>query len=341
MKWTFFPVFSFMMGSGCQSFRYAAGGKPHHGETHFYNNYDNSPKPSFLKWQWERFTTSHAPEPPFSPEIVKTDSEFLRQNHKVNTLTWIGHASVFLQLDGVNILLDPVFSERVSPLSFLGPKRQVPLPFELQALPAVDAVLISHNHYDHLDLPTLKEIAKQNGNKTRFFVPLGDKSLLNSEGIQNVYEADWWDKVAVQDLSITFVPSQHWSQRTFFDRNKSLWGGWHISSSRLKLLFTGDTGYSKDFKDIYNKFGSIDVAIIPLGSYEPRWFMKLFHVNPDEALRVAEDLHAKLSIGVHWGTFHLSDEPLDAPPRDLEKAKERAQTKREFRLLKHGEILNL
>lgn len=332
-----------MVNSGCQSFKYFDPAKSHHGRNQFYNNYDNSPKPSFWKWQWERLTTSEPPEPPFHPEIEKTDTDFLRRNQNENTLTWIGHASTFLQIDGVNFFMDPVFSERISPLSFLGPKRKAQIPFQIAALPPIDVVMISHNHYDHLDLPTLREIAQRPGNKTLFLVPLGDQELLKSEGIQNVKELDWWERIPVKNLTVTFIPSQHWSQRSFFDHNKSLWGGWHVSSLHLKLLYTGDTGYSKDFEDIRNKMGDVDVVIIPLGSYEPRWFMKQYHVNPEEALKIHQDLHAKLSIGVHWGTFRLSDELMAAPPKDLKEALEKAKSHHsgDFRTLKHGETIKL
>lgn len=330
MKWTLFPLFSFVMGSGCQSF-----------QKQFFNNYDNSPKPSVLKWQWERLTTSKPPEPPFNPEVIKTDTEFLRRNRTHNTLTWIGHASVFLQIKNINILLDPVFSERISPVHFFGPKRQAPLPFQLDDLPPIDLVLISHNHYDHLDLPTLKKIANKPGKKTLFLVPRGDQALLNSEGIKNVNELDWWKEITIENLKLTFVPSQHWSQRTLFNRNKSLWGGWHISSPQLKVLYTGDTGYSKDFQDIHKKLGDVDVALIPLGSYEPRWFMKTYHINPEEAVKIHNDLQAKLSIGIHWGTFRLSDEPMMAPPKDLEKALKKINHKGHFQTIKPGEVINL
>lgn len=343
MKWTLLPIFSFMMGSGCQSFRYEDPAKAHHGKSQFYNNYDNSPKPSVWKWYWERLTTRNPPEPSFNPEVVKTDTEYLRRNRTENTLTWIGHASIFLQSDGVNILMDPVFSQRISPVSFLGPQRKVQLPFQLVDLPPIDVVMVSHNHYDHLDLPTLKEIAQRPGNKTLFLVPLGNQALLNSEGIENVKELDWWEQVTIRNLTVTFIPSQHWSQRTLFDYKKSLWGGWYVSSPQQKILYTGDTGYSKDFQDIHKKLGDVDVALIPLGSYEPRWFMKTYHVNPEEALMIHQDLHAKLSIGVHWGTFRLSDEPMDAPPLDLNKALEKMKSHHsgDFRVMKHGEIIKL
>lgn len=340
MKWILISLWILMLIIGCQNFPYYDPAVPHHGKSEFYNNYDNSPKPSFWKWQWERLTTSDPPEPPFNPEIIKTDLKFLLENKTKTTLTWIGHASALLQINGINILLDPVFSDRISPLGFLAPERQTPVPFQISEMPPIDVVLISHNHYDHLDLPTLETIAKKENGKVLFLVPLGDQNLLNSKGILNVKELDWWQQIRVKDSVITFIPSQHWSQRTPFNFNKSLWGGWHISISDFKFLYTGDTGYSKDFTDIHDKLGSVDLAMIPIGCYEPRWFMEKYHVNPEEAVRIHQDLHAKQSIGVHWGTFRLSDEPLAQPPMDLGKAILKLKLPAEaFRLLKHGETM--
>lgn len=341
MKRTLIAVAGLLIFSGCQTYRYYDPNKPHHGKDQFYNNYDNSPKASFWKWQWERLTQARPEEPPFHPEVLKTDTAYLRNNRSDTTLTWIGHATSLLQVDGVNILMDPVFSERVSPVSFAGPKCEVALPFPLTELPSVDVVLVSHNHYDHLDLPTLKELARRN-KETRFLVALGDAELLKSEGIENVKEMDWWDQEHIKNVTITFTPSQHWSQRWVFNPNKSLWGGWHMQTPAFKALYTGDTGYSKDFTDIHERLGDVDLALIPIGAYEPRWFMKKQHVNPEEALQIHKDLHAKLSIGVHWGTFRLSDEAMAAPALDLQKAVEKdTALPGVFRVMKHGEVLKL
>lgn len=328
--------------TACQGFKYHDPKKAYRGENQFYNNYDNSPKPSFWKWQWERWTKSAVEEPPFDPEVLKTDTVYLKKNKAENTMTWIGHSSVLLQTQGLNILIDPVFANRVSPLGFMGPQRQVALPFEISDLPLIDAVVISHSHYDHLDVESLQKIDMHSGGLTLFLVPLGSQDLLESVGIKNIKELDWWEKVSLGETQVTFTPAQHWTQRTPFDRNQSLWGGWHVQNQSLKFLYTGDTGYSKDFADIREKLGAVDVAMIPIGAYEPRWFMKQQHVNPDEAIQIHRDIGSKLSIGVHWGTFRLADEPLAAPAIDLASAIEKEKISSEaFRTMKHGETLRL
>lgn len=323
----------------CHSFPYHDPAKKHWGPDTFLNNYDNSPKESFWKWQWERLTKPKVVEPPFQPEVVKTDLEFLTKNRSAKSLTWVGHSTALLQLNGLNIIMDPVFSDRVSPVSFFGPKRVVPLPFEVSALPAMDIVLISHSHYDHLDYFSVKSIDEQNAGKTLFLVPLGVASWFREHGIENVKEFDWWDEVKIGEMIFTFTPAQHWTQRTPWDYKKSLWGGWSVKSEKFHFLYTGDTGYSLDFKDIRSKLGKVHVAMIPIGAYEPRWFMGKQHVDPDGAVRIHQDLEADFSIGVHWGTFTLADEPMAEPPLELARARERkGLSPSVFRVLKHGEI---
>lgn len=339
MTWALLFVFGAMIFMGCQNFRYHDPAKPHRGTTQFLNNYDHSPKKGFWKWQWERLTTDQPPEAPFQPEILKTDTAALTANRQKTTFTWIGHSSALLQLQAVNILIDPVFSERVSPFRFAGPKRLVSLPFEISAMPTIDVVVISHAHYDHLDLPTLRALEKRSPGRTLFLVPLGLKSLLKSESIRNVQEVDWWDQVRVKNIVLTLTPVQHWSRRGFFDTDKTLWGGWFVSSDKFKFFFAGDTGYSQDFQEIHKRLGDVDLAMLPIGTYEPRWFMQKYHVNPEEALQIHQDLKAKISIGVHWGTFRLSDEPLEKPVQDLIAALKKKKISGIFRVMKHGESL--
>lgn len=327
---------------GCNSFPYHDPAKKHWGSDYFLNNYDNSPKESFWKWQWERLTKPKLAEPLFRPVVIKTDVDFLKKNRQVKSLTWVGHSTALLQLDGLNIMMDPVFSERVSPFSFFGPKRVVDLPFQISELPALDVVLISHSHYDHLDSVSVKRIDAQNDGKALFLVPLGLASWFKDNGIKNVKEFDWWEEVKIGEMVFTFTPAQHWTQRTPWDYNKTLWGGWSVKSKDFHFLYTGDTGYSLDFKDIRSRLGKVQVAMIPIGAYEPRWFMGKQHVDPDGAVQIHKDLEADFSLGVHWGTFPLADEPLAEPPLELEKARDRRGVPSSaFRVLRHGEIWKL
>lgn len=329
-----------LMLCGCQNFKYYDPQKPHRGPDGFLNNYDNSPHESVLKWQWNRLIRPHQRRE-FNPEILRPDVEFLKTNRQKNTLTWFGHSSSLLQIAGVNILIDPVFSQRASPVSFMGPKRYSANPLEVSELPEIELIFISHNHYDHLDIETLTAVAKRNP-QAHFLVALGDGDILRKKGIQNVHEMDWWETFEYEGLTVTFTPSQHWSQRWIFRPNQSLWGGFHIGAPHFKMIYVGDTGYSKDFQDIYDKLGEVDLALIPVGAYEPRWFMKRQHVNPPEAVQIHKDLHARLSIGVHWGTFRLTDENLIEPVEELAKVLESEPLQgSEFKVLKHGETLFL
>ena len=229
-------------------------------------------------------------------------------------VTWIGHSTFLLQVDGLNILTDPIFSERASPVSFAGPKRTTPPAMTVEQLPPIHVVLISHNHYDHLDKPSIRALqSKQPGNSPRYYVPLGQKAWFDKLGIARVTELDWWDKAKIGNATVHGVPVQHWSSRSPFDRNKVLWAGFVIDSPSLRTLFVGDSGYSNDFKVIAQRLGKVDLALVPIGAYAPRWFMKSAHMNPEEALQVVQDVGAKRAIGMHWGTFALTDEPMAEP----------------------------
>ena len=298
--------------------------KPHRARDGFRNNYDNSDKQSFWRWQLERWQ-SGVPFPPKAPTPTAIpETDFLRTNLTEPTMTWIGHATVLLQLASYNILTDPHFSDRASPVSFAGPKRMAKPGIAIDQLPHIDVVLISHNHYDHLDIDTVKRLAAQTGGPPMFIVPLGLEAWFKSAGIGNVVELDWWDRVRLGSLDFHLVPVQHWSQRTLWDRNKSLWGGFFVKHHSMSFVYTGDTGYSKDFSDIRARLGAPDIAAIPIGAYEPRWFMEKQHVNPADAMQVHKDLGAKYSLGVHWGTFELTDESLDEPPIALAEARVKA-----------------
>ena len=249
---------------------------------------------------------------------------------------------MLLQTGGVNIIMDPVFSDRASPVRFAGPQRQVPLMLTIDELPAIEVVFISHNHYDHLDANTIRTFA-QRFPQAAYVVPLGFKPWLADQGVSNVHELDWWDNVKIGSLNYTLVPVQHWSKRTLTDANRMLGGGIVIEHNGWRFLHTGDTGYSQDFKDIAAKFPQgFDWAAIPMGAYEPRWFMKAQRVNSDEAVQIMQDVCARQVLAIHWGTFVLTDEPLDQPPKDLPTALAKYGVGgSKFHVFKNGEMRRL
>jgi L-ascorbate metabolism protein UlaG (beta-lactamase superfamily) len=314
--------------------------KRHHTPAGFRNNYAHPPRPDFRRWQRERRAAGlpYVPAGGWRFPLERPDVAYLARNRVDTTITWIGHATVLLQLGGLNILTDPHFSARASPLAFAGPQRHVPPAMRIEELPRIDAVLISHNHYDHLDAASVRALARQRGGPPRFYVPLGVRAFFDKRRIPVAAELDWWDEARVGGIDVHFVPAQHWSGRTLNDRNRTLWGGFVLEAADFRFVYTGDTGYSKDFADIAARFGSFDLAAIPIGAYLPRWFMATHHVDPVEAVRIHRDLRARRSLGVHWGTFALTDEPLDEPPRRLFEALDAANVSRsEFWVLRHGE----
>ena len=241
----------------------------------------------------------------------------------------------------MTVLTDPVFSNRASPVGWAGPERLIPPAMSLEQLPSIDVVVISHNHYDHLDLPSLK-ILQKNNPKLVFLVPQGDKALLDSNGMVNVSEFRWWQNIEIKQTEFTFTPVQHWSGRGITGRNSSLWGGWFVKSPSLSIYHAGDTGYSNDFVATQKRLGTPDVAFIPIGAYKPRWFMKNQHVDPDEAVQIALDLQVTRSFGMHWGTFVLTDEPIKEPRAMLAQAlKDRNLAPEFFIAPKPGAILHL
>jgi N-acyl-phosphatidylethanolamine-hydrolysing phospholipase D len=337
--------------------------KPHHTPEGFKNNYTEAVTKggaAFFKWQLERLRGGF-PKPPDTPTPqVKADLAFITTNAQAGrsggapmqpAITWVGHATMLVQASGLNVLTDPVFSQRASPVQFAGPKRAQPPGLVLADLPRIDVVLISHNHYDHLDADSIKGLAAQKGGAPLFIVPLGVKDWFNKLGVTSVKELDWWDSTVEKGVEFNFTPVQHWSARGLGDRSQTLWGGWAVLGADFHWYFSGDTGYSKDFADTQKRFasrqtptlgGGFDIALIAVGAYEPRWFMKEQHINPAEAVQVHQDLQAKRSVGVHWGTFELTDEPLDQPPKDLAAARTAAGVpEADFFLLAVGETRKL
>ena len=251
-------------------------------------------------------------------------------------VTFINHATVLLQLGPYNLLTDPVWATRVSPFRNLGPRRVRAAGVSLSNLPPIDVVLLSHNHYDHLDLATLKFLAKRDN--PLVVTGLGNAALLAENGIRHVSELDWWEHVAFKDLRIHFTPAQHFSGRGVRDRDMTLWGGLWVETDADALFFAGDTGYSEHFSDIRQRLGKPRLALLPIGAYEPYWFMGPVHMNPDDAVRAHCDLDAEVSMSIHFNTFQLTDEPIDRPVLDLVEALNRRQVDPlRFIVLKEGE----
>ncbi|HEY6929107.1 MAG TPA: MBL fold metallo-hydrolase [Thermoanaerobaculia bacterium] len=252
-------------------------------------------------------------------------------------VTVINHATVLVQTADVNILTDPVWSDRVSPVSWAGPRRHRPPGIRFEDLPQIDLILLSHNHYDHLDLPTLELLERRD--RPTIFCGLGVGDLLRRKGLREVVELDWWESVtARRGLDVASVPVQHFSGRGFFDRNRTLWAGFVVSGTAGKVFFAGDTGYGPHFTQIRQRFGTIRLALLPIGASRPEWFMGPVHISPREALAAHGDLEAQTSVGIHYGTFQLTDEGQDEPPEEIERSlREWPGTKPRFWLLANGE----
>ncbi len=251
------------------------------------------------------------------PQVEADLSVIHQPDEESLQVTWLGHSTMLIQYRGITILTDPILSSRASPFSFTGPKRHTPPPLSFKDLPPVDYVVISHNHYDHLDQPTVEAL----GNSAYWLVPLKLKSWFTNEGIHKVAELDWWQSQTFESLSFTATPTQHFSGRGLWDYTQTLWCSWIITIDDKKIWFGGDTGYNDiQFKRIGREYGPFDLGFIPIGAFEPRWFMKPMHINPEEAVLVHKDINAAQSIGIHWGTFRLSAEAIDAPMLRLAQA---------------------
>jgi N-acyl-phosphatidylethanolamine-hydrolysing phospholipase D len=237
------------------------------------------------------------------------------------TATWLGHSTVLLQVGGLNILTDPVFSERAFPVQWMGPRRVMPPAMALEQLPPLDVVLLSHSHYDHLDKPAVKWLARHHS-QAAWVTPLELGAYLRGWGVQRIVELDWWETGEVQGMKVTPTPARHFSARRLGDRNRTLWSGYALQVAGRRIYFAGDTAYHPDFRAIGERYGPFDLTMIPIGAYDPRWFMHVVHVNPEEAVQVYEDVRlahpeapAPLMLALHWGTFRLTSEPMDEPPR--------------------------
>ena len=274
--------------------------------------------------------------PNLSSIEVSNEWKNINLNQDNDYIIWIGHSTFLIKKAGTVILTDPIFSDRASPFKNIGPERLIPPVIPLKELPRIDFVTVSHNHYDHLDINSLKRISKLHPEAV-FLVPEGDLKLLNRKKVNNAYEFNWWESFILNDIRFTFTPVQHWSKRGLFDRNKSLWGGWHVQYKDYALYHAGDTGYSSDFKDTKNKLGSPKYAFIPIGAYDPEWFMASSHVNPEQAVKIMIDLEAEYAFGMHWGTFVLTDEDTLEPPQRLSETVNKSSIN--FKSLKPGKVI--
>jgi L-ascorbate metabolism protein UlaG (beta-lactamase superfamily) len=285
-----------------------------------------------------RWATTRAPKP--WPRWVENGVQYTPRTPAAGELliTFVNHSTFLIQAPAATVLTDPVWSKRVSPVQWMGPARvHAPgIPFE--QLPPIDTVLVSHNHYDHMDLATLRALDACFA--PQFVTTLGNNAYLEARGVRRVHELGWWDCVEVGPIAITATPAQHFSARTPFDRNRTLWAGFVCAVAGRRLFFTGDSGYAAHFGAVRARLGPFDAALIPIGAYEPRWFMSAAHMNPDEAVRAHLDLGSPLSVAMHFGCFQLTDEAIDEPVHDLSIARERhGVTASAFRALRPGETI--
>ena len=280
------------------------------------------------------------------------DFESLSNRRQEPVVTWLGHVTLLLQVGGMNILLDPTLAAYAGPFGRFGAPRRVPAPLRAAELPPIDAVMISHNHYDHLCGATIRALLAA-GQCPHFYVPKGLGRWFDERKIAPVTELGWWESATLggtgadgeeeATVRISLTPAQHWSRRTPFNTNASLWGGylleWHTQGKApWRFMFPGDTGYSTDFRAIRERLGPVDFLALPIGAYQPREFMRRMHVNPADAVQLMLDLEARQAMAVHWGTFVLSREPFDQPPKDLAEAlRERGLAEDSVWLMRHGE----
>lgn len=300
-----------------------------------YENLDKSAIISSLKdlfkWQFERFG-KRIDNSYNIPTVKRTEVTFLNSNHSIPTITWIGHSTFLIQMNGMNILTDPVWVKHVG-IS----KRLTPPGLSIDELPPIDIVFISHSHYDHLHYASLKKLT---GNPT-YYVPAGLANSFIKKGFRKTIECNWWDEHHFEELDIAFVPAQHWTRRTPFDTNISHWGGWIIASKQHTIYFAGDSGFFEGFLDIGDKY-EIDYCLMPIGSYDPEWFLAMQHVSPEEAIEAYINTRSKFFIPMHYGTFQLADDTTEeALARLTAEWRKRKLNNSNLNILKIGETVRM
>jgi L-ascorbate metabolism protein UlaG (beta-lactamase superfamily) len=298
--------------------RYYVGPRSdHYDGERFFNPGSRAPSKGLtdlLRW---RLSGTRAPWPGQVPVVPAKPAA--RIDGDAMVVTMVGHASVLVQTAGLNILTDPVWSERASPFSFIGPRRVRRPGIAFDELPKIDLVLVSHNHYDHLDLDTLERLWRRD--RPMIVTPLGNDALMARRGMTAVAR-DWGQSVEVDErVSVTVERVQHWSTRWRYDANRALWGGFTVTTPGGNIYFAGDCGYDRSaFRSVAERRGPYRLALLPVGAYEPRWFMTYQHMNPAEAVRSFADLEARYAVGMHWGVWQLTDEAIDAPREALAAA---------------------
>ncbi len=319
---------------------------------------DDAMRRRFVRVAREWLLGSHPPDPePQRLPVVEPDLAHPVLRSGEARVTWVGHATFLIQLPGLNLLTDPVWSRRPSPVAFAGTTpRFVPAVPALDALPPIHGVLLSHDHYDHLDRATVRALHRRFGDDVRWYAPLGFDRWLGRLGIRNVAALDWWDEAPSPDggHTLTATPARHWCRRTPWDTNRRLWCGWAVTSTDTvaavptsppghRLYFTGDTAWAGIFQEIGRRLGPFDASLIPIGAYEPRWFMKSSHVNPEEAVRIWRHLGSTgVFVPMHWGTFRLTfEDPLEPPERLRAAWNDEGLPADALRVLRHGETLVL
>jgi N-acyl-phosphatidylethanolamine-hydrolysing phospholipase D len=306
----------------------APGARPLRGRDSRYRNPwpDLPPEPrrgDVFQWAWQRFW-SDLPPNPRPDQIPRTEPTPARPRlaaGEAARVTWIGHASFLLQLPGANVLTDPVFGPRASPLTWAGPKRFVRPGLAIDALPPIDAVLVSHDHYDHLDAWSVARLSRGAAKDATWYAPPGYRAWFRRRGVERVLELDWWEEAELASspgLRVRSLPARHWTRRRPWEMNRRLWCSYAASSEGIRAYFGGDSGYGPFYREIGERAGPFDLVLLPIGAYEPRWFMAASHMNPEEAAQAFRDLGrgAATFVAMHWGTFRLTDEdPLEPPER--------------------------
>jgi N-acyl-phosphatidylethanolamine-hydrolysing phospholipase D len=269
--------------------------------------------------------------------LVSNDGDAIRHHAPGPAITWVGHSTFLIQIDGLNILTDPHWGDRASPVRFAGPRRMIPPGVRFEDLPPIDAVVISHDHYDHLDEETVRRLAREH--HPRFFVPLRVGAWLASHGIDGAVELDWWDHADFRGLTVTCTPAQHSSGRGLDDQNRRLWSSWVIAGPTKRLFFAGDTGYYPGLREIGDRLGPFDLAAIPIGGYSDYRKHHPNHVNPEEAIQLFEDVRGRVMVPMHWGTFDFNREPPSEPPKRLTLEARRRRLEDRIAVLSPGQTI--